>query len=103
MKSDLGINPNNDGKVIRLSVPMLTEERRKQLAKTVKNIAEEAKITIRNFRRETNDKLKEIEKKKEITEDDYHNALKEIQKITDNFIEQIGKISQNKEKEIMEV
>ena len=103
LKSDLGINPNNDGKVIRLSVPMLTEERRKQLAKTVKNIAEEAKITIRNFRREANDKLKEIEKAKEITEDDYHSGLKEIQKITDNFIEQIGKISQNKEKEIMEV
>jgi len=103
LKSDLGINPNNDGKVIRLSIPMLTEERRKQLAKTLKNIAEEAKITIRNFRREGNEKLKEIEKAKEINEDDYRNGLKEIQKITDNFIEQIEKISQNKEKEIMEV
>lgn len=103
LKSDIGINPNNDGKVIRLSVPMLTEERRKQLAKTVRNVAEEAKVSMRTLRREANEQLKELEKSKEITEDDHHNGLKEIQKITDNYIEKITIMSQNKEKEIMEV
>jgi ribosome recycling factor len=103
LKSDLGINPNTDGKIIRLNIPMLTEERRKQLAKVVRNTAEEAKISMRNFRREANEQLKELEKRKEITEDDYHNGLKEIQKVTDQFIDKIGLMSQNKEKEIMEV
>ena len=102
-KSDLGINPNNDGKMIRLNVPMLTEERRKQLAKTVRNIREEAKISLRNFRREANEKLKEKEKSKKINEDDYHAGLKEIQKITDSFIEKVGLMAQNKEKEVMEI
>ncbi|MCL6582246.1 MAG: ribosome recycling factor [bacterium] len=103
LKSDLGIHPTNDGKVIRLTIPMLTEERRKQLAKNVRNIAEEAKVAIRNIRREANDKLKEMEKSKEITEDEYHAALKEVQKITDNYIEKIGESCLAKEKEIMEI
>ncbi len=103
LKSDIGVHPTNDGKVIRLSIPMLTEERRKQLAKTVRNISEDAKVAIRNIRREANDKLKEMEKSKEITEDEHHNALKDIQKITDLYIEKVGESSLAKEKEIMEV
>ncbi|MGA1791179.1 MAG: ribosome recycling factor, partial [bacterium] len=75
LKSDLGLNPSNDGKVIRLAIPMLTEERRKQLVKVVKNMAEESRISIRNTRRDSNEKLKKMEKDKEITEDDYHNGL----------------------------
>lgn len=103
LKSDLGVHPMNDGKVIRLNIPMLTEERRKQLAKTVRTISEDAKVAIRNIRREANDKLKEMEKAKEVTEDEHHNALKEIQKITDHYIEKVGESSLAKEKEIMEV
>ena len=103
LKSDLGIHPTNDGKVIRLNIPTLTEERRKQLAKSIRNIAEDARVSIRNIRREANDKLKEMEKSKEVTEDEHHNALKDIQKITDHYIEKIGESSLAKEKEIMEV
>ncbi|MEW6380307.1 MAG: ribosome recycling factor [bacterium] len=103
LKSDIGVHPTNDGKVIRLNIPMLTEERRKQLAKSVRTITEDAKVAIRNIRREANDKLKEMEKSKEITEDEHHNALKDIQKITDNYIEKAAELSLAKEKEIMEV
>jgi len=103
LKSDIGIHPTNDGKVIRLNIPMLTEERRKQLAKTIRNISEDAKVSIRNIRREANDKLKEMEKSKEITEDEHRNALKDIQKITDHYIEKVGESAVAKEKEIMEV
>lgn len=103
LKSDLGLNPTNDGKVIRLSIPMLTEERRKQLVKVVKNMAEESRISIRNTRRDSNEKLKKMEKDKEITEDDYHNGLKEIQTLTDDFIAKVDELLSRKEKEIMEV
>ncbi|MGA1794267.1 MAG: ribosome recycling factor [bacterium] len=103
LKSDLGLNPSNDGKVIRLSIPMLTEERRKQLVKVVKNAAEECRISIRNSRRESNEKLKKMEKDKQITEDDYHNGLKEIQNLTDEYIGKVDELLDNKEKEILEV
>ena len=103
LKSDLGLNPSNDGKVIRLAIPMLTEERRKQLVKVVKNMAEESRISIRNARRDGNEKLKKMEKDKEITEDDYHNGLKEIQTLTDDFIAKVDELLSRKEKEIMEV
>jgi len=103
LKSDLGLNPTNDGKVIRLAIPMLTEERRKQLVKVVKNMAEESRISIRNTRRDSNEKLKKMEKDKEITEDDYHNGLKEIQTLTDDFIAKVDELLSRKEKEIMEV
>ena len=103
LKSDLGLNPTNDGKVIRLAIPMLTEERRKQLVKVVKNVAEESRISIRNTRRDSNEKLKKLEKDKEITEDDYHNGLKEIQNLTDEFIAKVDELLTKKEKEIMEV
>jgi len=103
LKSDLGLNPSNDGKVIRLAIPMLTEERRKQLVKVVKNMAEECRISIRNTRRDSNEKLKKMEKDKDITEDDYHNGLKEIQTLTDDFISKVDELLSKKEKEIMEV
>ncbi|MBN2372343.1 ribosome recycling factor [bacterium] len=103
LKSDLGLNPTNDGKVIRLAIPMLTEERRKQLVKVVKNMAEESRISIRNARRDSNEKLKNMEKDRQITEDEYHNGLKEIQKLTDEFIAKVDEILEKKEKEIMEV
>jgi ribosome recycling factor len=103
LKSDLGLNPSNDGKVIRLAIPMLTEERRKQLVKVVKNIAEECRISIRNSRRDSNEKLKKMEKEKNITEDEYHNGLKEIQNLTDDFIGKVDELLAKKEKEILEV
>jgi ribosome recycling factor len=103
LKSDIGLTPSNDGKVIRLSIPMLTEERRKQLVKVVKKIAEESRTSIRNARRESNEKLKKMEKDKEITEDDYHNGLKDIQKLTDDYIARADEFLERKEKEIMEV
>lgn len=103
LKSDLGLNPSNDGKIIRLSIPMLTEERRKQLVKVVKNAAEESRISIRNSRRESNEKLKRMEKDKQITEDEYHNGLKEIQNLTDEYIGKVDDLLNNKEKEILEV
>jgi ribosome recycling factor len=103
LKSDLGLNPTNDGKVIRLAIPMLTEERRKQLVKVVKNIAEECRISIRNSRRDSNEKLKKMEKEKDITEDEYHNGLKEIQNLTDEYIAKVDELLTKKEKEILEV
>jgi ribosome recycling factor len=103
LRSDLGITPSNDGKVIRLAVPPLTEERRKQLAKLVKKKAEEKKIAIRQVRRESNDVLKSLEKEKEITEDNRHVGQEQIQKITDKFIQTIDEVTANKEKEILEI
>lgn len=102
-QSDLGINPSNDGKVIRLAIPMLTEERRKELLKIVKKTGEEAKIAIRNERREANDKLKKMQKNNELTEDDLKRAEDEVQKLTDKYIEIIDELISKKEKEIMEV
>ena len=103
LKSDIGINPNNDGKVIRLAFPELTEERRKELVKEIKKIAEEAKVAVRSIRRDGIDEAKEKEKNSEITEDELKIAETEIQKITDKNIEEIDKILANKETEIMSV
>lgn len=103
LAADIGINPNNDGKVIRLAFPELNEERRKELVKEVKKIAEEARVAVRGVRREGIDDAKTKQKNSEITEDELRNAETEIQKITDNNIEKIDKILENKEKEIMSV
>ncbi|MBB5178905.1 ribosome recycling factor [Planomicrobium koreense] len=103
MKSDLGLSPSNDGIVIRLAIPALTEERRKDLVKQVKKEAEEAKVGIRNIRRDANDDLKKLEKKSEITEDDLRSYSDEVQKLTDSFIVKIDEVAKDKEKEIMEV
>ena len=103
LASDIGINPNNDGKVIRLAFPELNEERRKELVKEIKNIAEEAKVAIRSIRREGIDEAKAKQKNSEITEDELKIAETEIQKITDKNIEEIDKILANKENEIMSV
>lgn len=103
LKSDLGITPNNDGKVIRLILPELTAERRQELAKITKKKTEEAKISIRNIRREYNDSMKKMEKSGDISEDESKRFQEEIQKITDNNIDEADKILSKKEKEIMEV
>lgn len=103
LKSDLGLSPSNDGSVIRLAIPALTEERRKDLVKQVKKEAEEAKVGIRNTRRDANDELKKLEKKSEITEDDLRSYSDEVQKLTDSFIVKIDEVAKDKEKEIMEV
>lgn len=103
LKSDLGLNPTNDGKIIRIFIPPMTEERRKQLAKVLKKMAEERKIAVRNIRREGNEKFKALQKNKEIAEDDLHRQQEKIQKLTDNYIEKIDDLANKKEKEIMEV
>ena len=102
-KSDLGINPSNDGKVIRLNIPALNEERRIELVKLVKKIAEDGRVAIRNIRREINDEFKKLESDSKITEDDLISSQKEVQEITDEFIEKINNSLAQKEKEIMEV
>lgn len=102
-KSDLGINPSNNGKVIRLNVPPLNEERRKELVKLVRKIAEDGRVAIRNIRREINDEFKKLESESKITEDDLINYQKEVQEITDEFIEKLNDSLAQKEKEIMEV
>lgn len=101
--SDIGINPQNDGKVIRLNFPQLTEERRKELVKDIKKIAEDSKISIRNNRREVLDKLKAMQKKSDITEDDLKDAEDRMQKQINKFHEQIEKLEKEKEKEIMSI
>ncbi|MGI6752072.1 MAG: ribosome recycling factor [Anaerovoracaceae bacterium] len=101
--ANLGINPANDGKAIRLVIPQVTEERRKELTKLVKKMGEDAKVAIRNERRNTNDFLKKQEKNAEITEDDLKNDMEEVQRITDANIKDIDDIVAEKEKEIMEV
>ena len=101
--ANLGINPSNDGKVIRLVIPAVTEERRKELIKVVKKYGEDAKVAIRNERRDANDELKKQEKAGELTEDDLKKALDEVQKKTDKAIKDIDAIVAEKEKEIMEV
>ena len=103
MKSDLGLNPNNDGTVIRLNLPQLTEERRKELVKVVHKKAEDSRVVIRNVRREANEHIKKIEKAKEITEDEAKKATEDMQKTTDKFIKEIDVIMAHKEKEVMEV
>ena len=101
--SDLGINPSNDGKVIRLNLPILTEETRKELTKVVKKLGEEAKVAIRNERRHANDALKKMQKAGEITEDDLTHFEKEVQKMTDNHTHTVDDMIKDKEKEILEV
>ena len=103
LASDIGINPNNDGKVIRLAFPELNEERRKELVKDIRKMAEDAKVAIRSIRREGIDKAKQEQKDGEMTEDELKQAENEIQKITDKNIEEIDKILETKEKEIMSV
>jgi ribosome recycling factor len=103
LMSDLGINPQNDGKLIRLTFPQLTEERRKELAKQVKKYGEDAKVAIRNIRRDAIEALKAQKKKSEITEDDAKTAEKDIQKITDDYISTIEKAAAAKEKELTEL
>jgi ribosome recycling factor len=103
LKSDLGLTPNNDGKIIRVPIPQLTEERRRELVKHVKKIAEEFRVSVRNHRRIAVEHLKEAEKKKEITADDFQHGQDRVQKITDDFIGRIDKVIKAKEEEIMEV
>ncbi|MBR1659038.1 MAG: ribosome recycling factor [Oscillospiraceae bacterium] len=101
--SDLGINPQNDGRTIRLVFPQLTEERRRDLAKQVRKYGEEAKVAIRNIRRDAMDKFKKQQKASEITEDDYKNVEKDMQKETDNYIKKIDDLCAKKEKELSEI
>ena len=103
LASDIGINPSNDGRVIRLVFPALTEERRKQLSKEVAQYAEEAKVGVRNIRRDSIDKIKAMKKNSEITEDDQKYAEEEIQKITDEFVKKLDEVAAAKTKEIMEI
>jgi ribosome recycling factor len=102
LKSELGLTPMNDGKIIRIPIPPLTEERRKELAKLARKMAEDAKISIRNHRREANDLLKELKQEKEISEDDMFKGQDEVQKITDEYIIKIDKVTAEKESEIIE-
>ena len=103
LSSDLGINPQNDGRCIRLVFPPLTEERRRDLVKQTKKYGEEAKVAIRNIRRDAIEKFKKQQKASELTEDDYKIAEKDIQKLTDDFIKEIDKITEKKEKELTEI
>ncbi|HZJ85310.1 MAG TPA: ribosome recycling factor [Syntrophomonadaceae bacterium] len=103
LRSDLGVNPTNDGNVIRIAIPQLTEERRKEIVKIVRKKAEEGKIAIRNIRREGNDMLKASEKDKIISEDENKKAMEDIQELTDKYIKEVDTILQAKEKDIMEV
>ena len=102
-KSDLGLNPLTDANVVRLPIPPLTEERRRDLVKLVKKISEEGKIAVRNIRRESNDRFKKAEKEKEISEDNSRKAQERIQEITDDFIQAIDDLVKKKEEEIMEI
>ena len=103
MKSDIGITPSNDGTIIRLAIPALTEERRKEIVKTVKKEAEDSKVVIRNVRRDANEDFKKLEKDSAITEDDLHRNGEEIQKLTDSYIKKIDDIAKAKEDEILEI
>ena len=103
MTSDLGINPNNDGSVIRLIFPELTEERRKELVKDIKKKGEDAKVAIRNIRRDGNDALKKLGKSSEVSEDEVKDLEDKLQKVTDNYIKDVDKLIEDKSKEIMTV
>jgi ribosome recycling factor len=103
LASDLGITPSNDGTVIRLPFPPLTEERREELVKVARKMAEEARVAVRNIRRETNDEFKKLKDGHEISEDDYHRYLEEVQKLTDAHIAEIDEALKNKEAQIREV
>ena len=103
LKSELGLTPINDGKVIRISIPPLTEERRKELVKVARKMSEENKVAIRNIRRDANEMLKDLKKESEITEDDLYRSQEEVQKATDQFISQVDELCEAKEKEILEI
>lgn len=103
LKSDLGLTPNNDGMVIRLILPQLTQQRRQELTKVVHKSAEESRVAIRNLRRDANEMLKKIEKDKTASEDDVKKAQEEIQKLTDKYIKEVDHVMMLKEKEVMEV
>ena len=103
LASDIGLNPNNDGKVIRLNFPELTADRRKELAKDIRKMAEEAKVSIRSIRRDGMDEVKDEQKKSEITEDQKADFEDKIQKLTDKYVAEIDKLLENKEKEIMTI
>ncbi|MFH0826190.1 MAG: ribosome recycling factor [Pseudomonadota bacterium] len=103
LKSELGLNPGNDGKIIRIMLPPLTEERRRELVKVVRKMAEEYKVQIRNHRRDANEMLKDLKKDKEITEDDLHKGQEKVQKTTDDYVAKVDKILTEKETEIMEI
>ena len=103
LSSDLGINPQNDGRIIRLVFPQLIEERRKELIKQVKKYGEEAKVAVRNIRRDAMDKFKKLQKSSEITEDDFKNMEKDMQKFTDDFIKKVDELCAKKEKELSEI
>jgi ribosome recycling factor len=101
--SDLGLNPSNDGKIVRVPVPALTEERRKDLVKKLHHVAEDHRVSLRNIRRDANEHLKKLLKDKAISEDDERRALDEMQKLTDNFISKLDQAAKTKEKEILEI
>ncbi len=103
LSSDLGLTPSNDGKVIRITIPELTEERRREIVKVIRNMAEDCRVAVRHARKEANDKLKKMEKEKEITEDALHKAMDEIQKLTDEFVKEADQVLQAKEEDVMTV
>ncbi len=103
LKSDLGLTPINDGKIIRISIPALTEERRKELVKVSRKYNEDAKVAVRNVRRDANENLKKLEKDKTISEDDLKKCMDEVQKLTDKYVAEADKKCQSKEKEIMDI
>jgi ribosome recycling factor len=103
LKSDLGLNPANDGDVIKLSIPQLTEERRKELVRVVRKRVEEGRVAIRNVRRETMEQLRDLARNKEISEDEQKRALELLQKLTDRFIEESDRIARDKEAEVLEI
>lgn len=103
LQSDLGITPNNDGKLIRLQIPPLTEERRKELAKQVHARVEDARVSVRNHRREALEDLRELEKEKMISEDDFYGAKDDLQKLTDEYVKKMGELGKAKEDEIMSI
>jgi ribosome recycling factor len=103
MKSDLGLTPNSDGAIIRINVPELTEERRREMVKLVGNLVEEGHVAIRNIRRDSLEKIRTLDKDKEISQDDGRRAQQELQNVTDSFISEMDSIKSQKEKEVMEV
>jgi len=103
MQSDLGLTPSNDGKLVRVPIPELTEDRRKELVKHVRKVAEDYRVSVRNHRRDANDMLKVMEKDKDITEDDHHKGQEKTQELTNQFIEKLDEVLKAKEEEIMEV
>lgn len=103
LKSDLSLNPNNDGNLIRIQIPDLTEERRKEYVKLAKQKAEDCRVSIRNIRRDGNEMVKDLEKAKDISEDESKNAIARIQKITDRYTDEVQKLTENKEREIIQV